>query len=101
MRISYALLGDTKELFRKLVDAMNQNITFEDNIRVKVVAVPDSGTANTSFTVTHNLGKIPIGYIANIDRSGNVYDYNKSTWTATTMTLKCTAANAVLSIVIF
>src|SRR5580765_364114 len=44
------------------------------------------GAANTEFTVTHNLGRIPTGYdVKSIDGPGIVYDSRKNLWTATQM----------------
>ena len=101
MIVSYNLLRDVPGLLRKLVDTLSHNVTFQDNIRCVVIDIADSGTANTEFTVNHGLGQTPIGYIANIDQSGNVYDSSKSTWNSNTLTIKCTASNAVLRLVVF
>ena len=53
--------------------------------------------ANVQFTVTHNLGRIPVGYdVRSIDAAAHVYDSNKSTWTKTQMFLKCDTATVHL-----
>jgi hypothetical protein len=53
--------------------------------------------ANVEFTVTHNLGRIPIGYdIRSIDAAAHVYDSRKSLWTKTQMFLKCDQATVHL-----
>jgi hypothetical protein len=55
------------------------------------------GVANTQFTVTHNLGRIPVGYdVRSIDAAAHVYDSNKAGWTKTTMLLKCDVATVHL-----
>lgn len=55
------------------------------------------GVANTEFIVTHNLGRIPVGYdIRSIDAAALVYDSNKNLWTKTTMRLKCNTATVHL-----
>jgi len=46
--------------------------------------------ANVEFTVTHNLGRIPVGYdIKSRDKACSVYDSRKNLWTTTQMFLKC------------
>lgn len=55
------------------------------------------GVANTEFIVTHNLGRIPVGYdVRSIDAAAHVYDSNKNLWTKTTMRLKCNTATVHL-----
>lgn len=86
---------------RRIVAILDGQIDFYDNIRCKIIDVLDTGTAGVEFTVEHNLGRVPLGYIVNIDRSGFVYDSNRSGWTDIEMTLKCSAANAVLKLIVF
>ncbi len=58
------------------------------------------GVANTEFTVTHNLGRIPIGYdIRSIDAAAHIYDSRKSLWTTKVMFLK--ADQATVHLVLF
>ena len=61
-----------------------------------------ASTANTDTTITHNLGRIPNGYIQIRSRGGTVYDASTGTtnWTATTMVLRDTAAGDVVSLII-
>lgn len=101
MKVSTDLLGKQRLLLKKIVDALTRNITFEDNIRAAMITVDDTGTAHTEFTVTHNLGKTPTGYIATLDSAGVVYDSSVDTWNPSTMALKCSVANAKLRIVVF
>jgi hypothetical protein len=55
------------------------------------------GVANTEFTVTHNLGRVPIGYdIKSIDAAAHVYDSRKALWTNKVMFLKCDQATVHL-----
>lgn len=55
---------------------------------------------DTEFTVTHNLGTIPIGYdVKSQDAAGIVYDSRRTSWTKTQMYLKCNVAN--MNIVLF
>ena len=49
--------------------------------------------ANVEFTVTHNLGRIPIGYdVKSIDAAAHIYDSRKALWTNKVMFLKCDQA---------
>jgi len=60
-------------------------------------AITTPGVANTAFTVTHNLGRIPIGYdVKSIDAAAHIYDSNKAGWTKTQMFLKCDVATVHL-----
>src|SRR4029077_2544455 len=46
--------------------------------------------ANVEFTVTHNLGRVPVGYdVRSIDAPAHIYDSRKALWTKTQMFLKC------------
>lgn len=100
MRVDNVIF-DLRRSIEQVIRALNNNISFQDNIQSSTVTVLDTGAANTAFTVTHNLGKIPISYVANIDKNGTIYDYDRTTWTASTLQLKCSAANCKLNIVIF
>lgn len=58
------------------------------------------GVADTEFTVTHNLGRIPTGYdVKSLDKAAIVYDSRKNLWTVTQMFLKCNVAT--VQIVLF
>lgn len=102
MRVD-SVLGnlDPKRALRLLFMGLRNGLTFEENFRAKRVDVADSGAANTDITVAHNLGRVPAYYLWNIDRNGVVYDQNKAGWTTTTMTLRCSAANAIVTLVVF
>lgn len=99
MRIDFSLKGDA--LLQELSKALQNRLTFNENIQSSVVVVPDTGLANSGFVVEHNLGKVPTGYIANVDRAGIVYDFNRNLWSATQMQLKCSVANTALKLIVF
>jgi len=86
---------------RQIIDALMGKLTFEENIFTSVVDIPDSGPANTTITIPHNLQFVPTGYIYTIDRAGTVYDFNKASWTSSEITVKCSVANAAITIRIF
>jgi len=59
--------------------------------------VTTPGAPNTEFTVTHNLGRVPIGYdVKSLDAAAIIYDSRKALWTPTQMFLKCNAASVNL-----
>lgn len=93
--------GTTHDLLRRIADLFDRNIDVGDNIRCKILDVPDTGTLNVEFSVKHNLGTIPRFYVWNIDRAGIVYDSNRATWTESNITLKCSVSNAVLKLIVF
>lgn len=95
------IISDVKQAIYQILDAINGKLTFEENLFVEVVEIPDSGTANSINTVAHSLEFVPTGYIVNIDRAGVVYDYNRSSWTTSQIQVKCSVANAVITLTIF
>lgn len=101
MKVPLTLINQPSLLYKRLIDALTRNITFEDNIRCAQVAVADTGTANVEFTATHNLGKTPVGYTYRTDRAGTVYDSSVGSWTDKIIKLKCSTANSSIHLVIF
>jgi len=72
--------------------------TTEDNIDGRWATVADTGNADTEFTFAHGLGRTPVGFfVMNIDKGGVVYDSGTS-WDATDIYLKCSAANAAVTL---
>lgn len=82
-----------------------------DNILRKIAEIPynqsesltvaDSGNADAEFSSTHHLGRTPAGFIVTkSDKACSVYD-SGTTWTTTTIYLKCDAANTALTITVF
>ncbi len=69
-----------------------------ENIDGQWQVISDTGTINTEFSVTHTLGSIPVGYlVTKINKGGVIYD-SGTAWTSTTIYLKCSAANATVSL---
>lgn len=100
MRIDSVILNERKTL-QQLINALTKRLTLEDNIQSVIVNIADTGPADTEFVVTHKLGKVPTVFMYNINKAGVVYESAKDTWTATQMTLKCSAANAETTLVVF
>lgn len=85
--------------------------TFLDSAFRKIAAIPfnnsatltvtDTGSANTEFSASHYLGRAPAGFIlTKSDKAAAIYD-SGTTWTATTIYLKCNAANAAVTLVVY
>ena len=84
---------------------------FLDQVIRKIAAIPfnqsesltvaDTGNADTEFTVSHNLGRTPNGYIlTETDKAACLYN-GATAWTDTALYLKCNVANAAITITIF
>lgn len=72
------------------------------NLDAITVAYTSNVSANTEDTVTHNLGRIPIGYIViDRDKAGMVYSSSKASWTTTTMRLKCDVGATATTLLVF
>ena len=85
----------------RLANIINGQLTFDANIRCKIITVTSSGTANLEFTVTHNLGRVPTGYIWNVDQGQTVYSSSKNLWDDKTFRLKCTGVSVNLVLIVF
>lgn len=69
-----------------------------ENMSGEFQVVADTGAVDTEFSVTHTLGVTPIGYlVTKINKGGVVYD-SGTAWTSTTIYLKCSAANAAVTL---
>ena len=69
-----------------------------ENVSGEFQVVADTGSANTEFSITHTMGAVPIGYlVTNIDKGGIIYS-SDTTWTSTTIYLKCSIANAQVTL---
>ena len=85
----------------ELSNILNGGVNFPDNFDAEILSVADSGTANTEFTVSHTLKRVPIGFIVlNINKAGVVYD-SGTAWTTSAIYLKCSTANTVIKLLVF
>ena len=87
------------DFFRKIIEVVNGGIVVGNttealNIKGVPVVIADTGTANTEFSVTHNIGDTPVFYWYTLDKAGSLYDSNRAGWTTDVILLKCTVANA-------
>lgn len=63
------------------------------NMKGFMAAGVTPGVANTEFTVTHNLGVVPVGYLVmSVDQAAIIYK-STTVWTGTAIFLKCNATN--------
>lgn len=70
------------------------------NIKGAWAVVANTGAANAQFTVTHNLGYVPVAFdVKRINLAGTVYDSGVA-WTTTQIFLKCSVANAAVTLFI-
>lgn len=99
MRIE-RIVTDPARALGRILDALSNQLTPEENFQAKYIDVSDTGTADTEFTVTHNLGVVPTIYVWNIDRAGIVYDSRRVDWTIEEIYLKCSVANAALKLLV-
>lgn len=94
-----------KRIYELIARVVNGNISFgdgttPDNINGVFANVTAPAAPNTDFTITHNLGRVPVGYwIIQKDRACDVYTGTVAA-TTTNLTLKATVASAVLRIFI-
>jgi len=71
--------------------------TMGENIAGQFVTFTTPSTANTTFTVPHNLGSTPVGHIV-ASKSAAVDVYGSTTnWNANNITLKATVPNATVT----
>lgn len=106
MRIPRATWPLTEKVWTKLVQIVNGQIGFgspsvgADNLDLVWLSTTTPAVADTEFTLTHNLGRVPSGYtIMSIDKAGIVYK-GTTAWTTTQLSLKCNQASAAAVIIV-
>jgi len=86
---------------KKLAEILNNGLSFADNFYAETLTVADTGNADTEFSATHTMKKAPTGFkVTNIDKAGVVYN-SGTTWTTTTIYLKCDTANCSIKLLVF
>lgn len=82
--------------------AMNNQVTFQDNIRASTVSVSFPSAANQNIQIKHGLPVTPIGYIAiRLSGAASVYDGVSVVLGATFANLKCSSAGINATIMFF
>jgi hypothetical protein len=90
-----------QEIFRNIDLGNAAHDSKAGNFNAMYVQDTDTGVANTEFTVAHKLDRVPVAYITGyISKAGVIYD-SGTTWTTTNMYLKCDAANASVTLLIW
>lgn len=94
-----------RKLWEQLARVINYHIGFGDGVNadnvdgVWVTAVTP-GTPNTNFTVTHNLGRVPVGYIPMSKTAATDIYTGSVAATTTQLTLKATIAGVTVNLFI-
>lgn len=82
-------------------DGAIQNGDKAGNLSAQFVVYTSNGTANTEDTVSHTLGRVPVGYITVLqDKAAVVYD-SGTDWTETAMYLKTSVATVTQTLLVF
>ena len=76
-----------------------KNNELDRNIFCSKASGTTPGVANTEFSVTHGLKRIPITFFGHTDNGGVLYK-STTAWSSTTIFLKCTTATANYATVI-
>lgn len=81
--------------------ATMQNQTPDQNLSVWKASGTTPGTANTDFTITHSLGRVPLTIVGqDTDNGGLLYRSSVTAWTETSVTLRCTTASAAYKVIL-
>lgn len=95
--------GTVKKYVEKLASVINGQVSFGngvdlDNLQGRWINTITPGVADTNFTVDHNLGRVPVGFlVVAVDKAATIY-LGTIASTTTQITLKANAATVVLRI---
>lgn len=77
------------------------NGTTAGKLNAVYVTYTTNATANTADSVTHTLGRVPVGYLeVRCSNSGTLYDGGVA-FTSSTISLKCTTASNTVTVLIW
>lgn len=77
------------ENFKSLEDGLNVGALLIGSV---IVAAVFSGTPNTELSITHTLGRIPVGWIpTRLDKQANIFESDVANWTTTVAKFKVSA----------
>lgn len=91
-------VGMLQKLWRNLASVVNGNLdlTNLNGVRTSVLF----STANTNVTITHNLNRVPVGYIVlTKSQAGDVFTGSVAA-TATQITLQCSTGGTTVGLYI-
>jgi len=91
--------------YKRLAVVLNGRVSFgdglsRDNIDGEWVDVPDTGVGDTDFTVQHNLGRRPVGYIVMRSSVATMIYDGSIPATLTEITLRSATDNANVTLFI-
>ena len=93
----------TKKYAERLANIINGQLSFGngtalDNMQGRWINTVTPGAPDTDFTVTHSLGRVPVGWLTvSIDKAGVIY-LGTIAATAQDLTLKCSTATTTIRI---
>jgi hypothetical protein len=80
---------------------LNGGLLFSDNFSMKMVTFTSNVSSGAEDEITHNLGKVPTGYII-YSQDNAAFLYNGTTsWTTTKIYLKSSVAETTFKILVF
>ena len=102
MALEVPIIGDQsiKKQFEEILEHISFGSTASSGAKAgnfdgEWLQATSHGTANTEFSVTHHLNRVPTGYLVAQRNKGGVI-YNGSTaWTDALIYLKCTTTSTV------
>lgn len=95
-----SLLPYLTEEFREHRFLLN-NLTRLNMSAFYATSLTTHAVADTEFSITHNLNRIPEIVIWNVDTTAAmIYDSNRAGWTKTALTLKCNQGSVGLTVLV-
>lgn len=94
------------EILRNIGHIFDGRIGFGDginkeNLDIEFKNVTSHATADTEFSISHTLGRVPAGYIVvKRDKAAIVYD-GPTPWTSNTLYLRCNVSSTALRLIVF
>jgi hypothetical protein len=76
------------------------NSALDRNLNVWKASGTSPGAANTDFTITHALGRVPITIVGQDTNNGGLLYRGSVAWTKSTITLRCTTATAAYNVIV-
>lgn len=96
----YVLNNNIDQLSRTVNNIEFGGVDASENISC-VIKTTTTSTADTEFSITHSLDRIPVGFIViNTDKYCNI-KASGTTWTTSLIYLKCDVATVALTLLIF
>ena len=99
------LIGSLSQHFKEMARVINGNISFGDgtdpgNIDGVWVSATTDATPSTDFIVTHNLGRVPVGFFV-VDKTANLDVWRNGAATTTALTLRSDVGSETILLFIF